>query len=90
MEINKEVEEIIKEADQLVENENYPGESDEYKRQRIIQLAVRLADSVIMKGSDGSREETDYLTAKVAEAFNQKVLISIQSRQLAKQLKERT
>ncbi len=41
----------------------------EYERQEIIRKAVEAADRIIMDGSDGSCEETNFLTAKVAEKF---------------------
>ena len=44
------------------------------RRQEIIRHAVQAADRIIMTGSLGSCEETNFLTAKVAEAFMQKAL----------------
>ncbi len=41
----------------------------EYERQEIIRKAVEAADRIILDGSDGSCEETNFLTAKVAEKF---------------------
>jgi len=50
-------------------------EQREHERQEIIKKAVEAADRIIMGGSDGSCEETSFLTARVAErlvirAFN--------------------
>ncbi len=44
-------------------------EQRERERQKIINKAVDDAISSILDGSDGSREETNFLTAKVAEKF---------------------
>ncbi len=44
-------------------------EQRERERQQIIDKAVDAADRIILGGSDGSREETSFLTAKVAEKF---------------------
>ena len=44
-------------------------EKREYERQVIINKAVGAADRIILDGSDGSCEETNFLTAKVAEKF---------------------
>jgi len=50
-------------------------EQREHERQEIIRKAVEAADRIIMDGSDGSWEEINFLTAKVAgslviRAFN--------------------
>ena len=39
----------------------------EYERQQIIDKAVDAADRIILDGSDGSCEETNFLTAEVAK-----------------------
>lgn len=83
MEIIKQVEKIIEAAEQI--EENFPGERDDYRRQRIVKLAVQTADSIIM-ASPGSTEELDFLTAEVAEAFLQKVSASIRSKLQRKEL----
>jgi len=44
-------------------------EQREHEREQIIRKAVDAADRIILDGSDGSREETNFLTAKVAEKF---------------------
>lgn len=41
----------------------------EYKRQQAIDEAVLAADRIILNASDGSLEETNYLTAQVAKRF---------------------
>lgn len=46
----------------------------EYERQEIIKKAVETADRIILGGSDGSCEETDFLTARVAEKMVEKAL----------------
>ncbi len=50
-------------------------EQREYERNGIISKAVEAADRIIMDGSDGSREETNFLTAKVAGKFMERALI---------------
>jgi hypothetical protein len=47
----------------------------EVRRQEIIDDAVMAADHIILKGSDGSLEETNFLTAKVAHRFMEKALM---------------
>jgi len=49
----------------------------EYERQEIVRKAVDAADRIILDGSDGSCEETDWLTFKVAEKFVEKVGIQL-------------
>lgn len=44
------------------------------RRNKIIGDAVNAADKIILDGSDGSVEETDYLTAEVARKFMEKAL----------------
>ena len=47
-------------------------ESRDYRRQKAIERAVEAADRIIMDASDGSVEETNYLTGMVAERFVKK------------------
>lgn len=42
------------------------AEKRDYRRNKIIEAAVNAADRIILDGSDGSKEETDRLTAEVA------------------------
>ena len=44
------------------------------RRNEIIENAVQAADRIILDGSDGSVEETDYLTAELARRFMEKAL----------------
>lgn len=53
--------------------EDYPGRRAQYIREKAIQLAVSVADQVIMEASTGSEEDTDFLTAHVALKFSEKV-----------------
>jgi hypothetical protein len=46
----------------------------EVRRQTIIERAVEAADRIIMDGSDGTVEETNFLTARVAHAYMEKAL----------------
>lgn len=61
-------------------------ERSQHRREMIIREAVRVADRVIMDGSDGSVEETDYLTAGVARIFVEKALDRFRSQMLKKDL----
>lgn len=54
-------------------DELYPGAKRDGERQHIIKDAVFAAESVIMDGSDGSVEESDWLTSKVALELVQRV-----------------
>ena len=49
----------------------------EIRRQEIIEKAVQTADRIIMDGSDGSEEETNFLIARVAEKFLEKAFIPV-------------
>ena len=49
-------------------------EARERHLEAAIKNAVEAADRIIMAASDGSCEETDYLTAEIALAFVQKVV----------------
>ncbi len=51
----------------------------EREREEIIGRAVETADRIILDGSDGSCEETNYLTAKVAEVWVRKALLPLHS-----------
>jgi hypothetical protein len=51
----------------------------EYKRDKIIENAVNAADRIILDGSDGSSEETNYLTAIVAKRLAEKALLPFQT-----------
>ena len=44
-------------------------EQREHERYEIIKKAVDAADRIILDGSDGSCEETNFLTAEVAKKF---------------------
>lgn len=54
-------------------------ESHEYLLQTAIREAVSAADRIILAVSDGSVEETNWLTAMVAHEFSKKVLIAMNS-----------
>ena len=45
------------------------------RRQDIIQKAVTAADCIIFQESDGTVEETNFLTAMVAEIFVRKMIL---------------
>jgi len=54
----------------------------DYLRHQIIKQAVEAADRTIMDGSDGSRQETDYLTAEVALFLTRSAFITLGIRTL--------
>jgi len=47
----------------------------EYHRHQVVQKAVEVADRIILDSSDGSVEETNYLTGEVARKFMEKALL---------------
>jgi len=61
-------------------------EQRERERHEIIQKAVEAADRIILDGSDGSVEETDWLTSEVAKVFVGKVNIALMCKLLRKDL----
>ena len=52
----------------------------ELRRDQIIKEAVRTADMVLLSGADGSEEELNYLTAKVASKMLERALYPFQSK----------
>lgn len=71
---------LLKLAERLTEigkldaaDEDYPGQYTEMRRQAVIQMAAEAADELIMCGSEGSPEETNYLTSAVAQIMNNRV-----------------
>ena len=69
--------------------EDYPGQKDEMRRSKIAQEAVDAADTIILDGSSGHVEETDYLTGIVAARFVEKVAGRLQSELLKHDLDKR-
>lgn len=79
-------------AEYLRENgppEDYPGQHDEIRREKLIKEAVEVADRILLEGSDGSVEELAYLTARVAHRWSEKVLGSTSTKLLSKDLEKR-
>jgi hypothetical protein len=70
---------IMRRLIQNTDSEDYPGQTSEIRRERLIHDAVVAADRVLVGGADGSAEEINYLTAKVAECFATKVLFAMTS-----------
>lgn len=60
----------------------------ECKRNEIIKNALDAADKIILDGSDGSVEETNYLTAMVAQRFTERALCPFTAILLAKDIKD--
>jgi len=61
-------------------------EQRDYERQQIIPKAVEAADRIILDGSDGSVEETDWFTSEVAKKFVEKVGIAMSAKLTHKDL----
>lgn len=59
---------------------------NEMRRHAIVQVAQAAADEIIMAGSNGTPEETDYLTSAVAQVMNNRVHQANTGRLLRKQL----
>lgn len=70
-------------------DEDYPGQKREIEINDAIKCAVNDACGRIIEASDGSVEETDYLTMRVAEEFVNKVNSRISMRYLKYQLEQR-
>ncbi len=62
-------------------------EQRERERQQIIDEAYTAADRIILNGSNGSEEETNYLTAEVAERMIKRALLLFSSGMLRKDLR---
>ena len=60
----------------------------QHHREQTVKEAVEAADRIILDGSDGSVEETDYLTAEVARKFMEKALHPFSRDSLSKDIKE--
>lgn len=58
----------------------------EYERQEITKKALEAADRIILDGSDGSCEETNFLTAKVAQGMMERALYPFYQDMLRKDL----
>jgi hypothetical protein len=59
-------------------------EEDRIRREEVLREAVGAANRIIMEGSQGSEEETNYLTAMTAQEFLKSVLIPIEHALLKK------
>ncbi len=58
----------------------------DYHRQQVIGTAMGAADNIILDGSDGSCEETNYLTAEVARKMMERALLPFNADILKKDL----
>jgi len=58
----------------------------EYHCQRVVEEALQAADKIILGGSDGSNEETDFLTAQVAQKMMERALHPFDREMLKKDL----
>lgn len=64
--------------------EDFPGQKKDYIRQKAIEVAVSLADEVIMDAAAGDIEELNLMTACVSGAFLEKLDMSLRSKAFAK------
>lgn len=60
----------------------------DYERSRIVGEAVDAADRIILDGSDGSTEETNYLTSEVAAKLVAKALLPLSTAILRRDLED--
>lgn len=60
----------------------------EHHREKAIAAAVQAADRIILDASDGSCEETNYLTAGVADKMTEKALLPFHCAMLKKDLED--
>lgn len=58
----------------------------EMRRDKLIKEAVQKADLVLIDGADGSAEELNYLTARVAKKMLEKALYPFQSALMRKDM----
>ena len=82
------LEELMKKLEEIEANgdDDFIGQADEYRRQVIVDMAVKAADEIIKEGSDGSVEETEYLTSAIAEKLVGKAHIANIRRLLSKDI----
>jgi len=69
--------------------EDFTGQRKEYLRNVAVQLAVEVADSILLKMNEGNREELDLMTAEVAHRFCDKVVMAARSIVTAKEINDR-
>ena len=62
-----------------MEKEIYAGHNDDARRNDTVTRAVEAANTIILEESDGTVEETDYLTSRVMREFVQMVHNRIES-----------
>lgn len=72
------------EAQTTTGDEDFPGQLADYRRRCVVDAAVAAADELILEGSDGSVEETDFITSAVAMQLVNKVHIAMQGKLLRK------
>ena len=60
----------------------------DYERSHIVGEAVDAADRIILDGSDGSTEETNYLTSEVAAKLVAKALLPLSTAILRRDLED--
>jgi hypothetical protein len=48
-----------------MQEEDFPGQKDEYRRQQVVEAAVAVVRDVLEEGFDGTEEEGDYLISAV-------------------------
>jgi len=60
----------------------------EYRRQQVVEQALSAADRIILDGSDGTCEETNFLTAQVAEKMMTRALLPFLRDMMRKDLED--
>lgn len=61
----------------------------EQAREQAVRKAVAAADQIILETSNGSSEETNFLTAEVAYAFAEKVRLAIRHQLMAREIRRK-
>ena len=66
------------------------AEKEEQRRAEVVKNAIEAADGIIMEGSSGTVEETNYLTAAVVSGLMKCLLAPLQGVVLREDMKQTT
>ena len=69
--------------------EDYPGQMNEYRRQKVVEAAMSAIHHILDEGSDGSVEEADFLYSVLAVKLIESNHGRVQSRMLRHDLEQR-
>lgn len=69
--------------------DDFPLGKATHRREAVVRLAVDVVTEIVIEGSDGSNEDTNYIAAQVALRLVQAALSPFGSVILAKDIKER-